>query len=111
MKPNTKTPFSAKNFLAKAGAGRSLRHYAAGHAIFTQADAADAIFYIRRGRVKLTVVSSRGKQAVIAILGGGGLLRRGMPGRASGPKVQRGRNVGMFAGAAGESRGRRRDPR
>jgi CRP/FNR family cyclic AMP-dependent transcriptional regulator len=74
MRPKTKTQFSARNFLAKAGAGRSLRHYAAGDAIFSQSDAADAIFYVRRGRVKLTVVSSRGKQAVIAILSGGDFL-------------------------------------
>jgi CRP-like cAMP-binding protein len=77
MTPKTKTQFSAKNFLAKAGAGRTPGHYATGQAIFTQSDAADAIFYIRRGRVKLTVVSNRGKQAVIAILGGGDFFGEG----------------------------------
>jgi CRP-like cAMP-binding protein len=71
MKPKKKPQFSAKNLLAKAGAGRSVKRHASGEAIFAQSDAAEAIFYIRRGRVKLTVVSSRGKQAVIAILGTG----------------------------------------
>ena len=77
MKPKTKPQFSAKNFLAKAGTGRSLRHYAIGQTIFTQSDTADAIFYIRRGRVKLTVVSNRGKQGVIALLGGGDFFGEG----------------------------------
>jgi CRP-like cAMP-binding protein len=72
-----KPQFNAKTFLAKVGAGRSVKHHATGQAIFTQADAADALFYIRRGRVKLTVVSSRGKQAVIAILGTGDFFGEG----------------------------------
>jgi CRP-like cAMP-binding protein len=71
MKSNRKAQFGAKNFLAKVGPGRSVKHHATGETIFTQTDPADAVFYIRRGRVKLTVVSSRGKQAVITILGAG----------------------------------------
>jgi len=77
MKPNTRPQFSAKSFLAKVGPGRSVKHHATGEAIFTQADSADALFYIRRGRVKLSVVSSRGKQAVIAILGAGNFFGEG----------------------------------
>lgn len=77
MTSKKRPQFSAKTFLAKVGAGRSLKRYPAGEAIFTQTDAADAIFYIRRGRVKLAVVSSRGKQAVIAILGAGDFLGEG----------------------------------
>jgi CRP-like cAMP-binding protein len=77
MRPKKKPQFSAKNFLAKAGAGRSVKRHASGETIFAQSDAAEAIFYIRRGRVKLTVVSSRGKQAVIAILGTGDFFGEG----------------------------------
>jgi len=69
--------FNAKNFLAKVGPGRSVKHHRSGEAIFTQSDPADAIFYIRRGRVKLSVVSSRGKQAVVAILGVGHFFGEG----------------------------------
>jgi CRP-like cAMP-binding protein len=45
--------------------------------VFGQADPADAVFYIQRGRIKLTVVSNRGKQAVIAILGAGAFFGEG----------------------------------
>ena len=48
--------------------GKHSREYPDKTAIFSQGDAADAVFYIRNGKVKLTVVSKRGKEAVIAIL-------------------------------------------
>ena len=63
--------------LAKVGAGRSATRHAPGEAIYIQADAADSVYYIRRGRVKLSVVSNRGKQAVIAILGTGDFFGEG----------------------------------
>jgi len=59
------------------GTGRSLRLHTTGDAIFKQSDVADALFYVRRGRVKVTVVSSRGKQAVITILGSGDFFGEG----------------------------------
>jgi CRP/FNR family cyclic AMP-dependent transcriptional regulator len=71
MKSRTKVQFNAKTFLARAGAGRALKCHAKSEVIFSQADPADAVFYIQKGKVKLTVVSTRGKQAVIAILGAG----------------------------------------
>jgi CRP/FNR family cyclic AMP-dependent transcriptional regulator len=77
MKSKRKLQSGARNFLSKAGTGRSMKRHASGEAIFNQSDAADAIFYIRRGRVKLTVVSNRGKQAVIAILGAGDFFGEG----------------------------------
>ena len=54
-----------------------MRSRATSEAIFSQADPADALFYIEKGKVKLTVVSSRGKQAVIAILGAGDFFGEG----------------------------------
>jgi CRP-like cAMP-binding protein len=45
--------------------------------VFAQGDAADAVFYIQKGRVKLTVVSEQGKEAVIAILGPGHFFGEG----------------------------------
>jgi CRP/FNR family transcriptional regulator, cyclic AMP receptor protein len=65
------------NFLAKMEARGWVKRHATGETIFNQSDAADAIFYIRRGRVKLTAVSSRGKQAVIALLGAGDFFGEG----------------------------------
>jgi CRP/FNR family transcriptional regulator, cyclic AMP receptor protein len=49
--------------------GRSIYQYRKNQSLFAQGDSADSVFYIRRGRVKLTVVSEQGKEAVVAILG------------------------------------------
>ena len=61
--------FDPKVFLSHVGQGRSIEKYQAGHIVFSQGDSADAVFYIQRGKVKLTVVSEQGKEAVVAILG------------------------------------------
>jgi CRP-like cAMP-binding protein len=58
-------------FLAEAATGRTQTDYPRNRGIFSQGDAADAVFYIQKGKVKLTTVSSQGKAAVIAILGAG----------------------------------------
>jgi CRP/FNR family cyclic AMP-dependent transcriptional regulator len=62
-------PFDPKSFLAKVGEGRTIAKYRKGQVVFAQGDPADAVFYIQKGKVKITVVSDRGKEAVIAILG------------------------------------------
>jgi CRP-like cAMP-binding protein len=72
-----KPPFDPKLFLAKVGAGKSTLSYHAGQVVFSQGDQADAIFYIREGKLKLTVVSSQGKEAVIAILTPGAFFGEG----------------------------------
>jgi CRP-like cAMP-binding protein len=69
MAPKTNLKFNAQSFLAKAGVGRNLSGYRKHQAIFTQGEPADAVFYIQKGKVKITVVSEQGKEAVIAILG------------------------------------------
>ena len=61
--------FNSTSFLAKVGKGRSMRKYRKGQVIFSQGDAGDAVFYVHRGKVKVTVVSEQGKEAVVAILG------------------------------------------
>ena len=53
--------------LAKAGEGRAASGYASGQVIFAQGDPADAVFYVQTGRVKLTIVSGQGKEAVVGI--------------------------------------------
>jgi CRP/FNR family cyclic AMP-dependent transcriptional regulator len=60
--------FDPQAFLSKIGAGRTLTTCPNQHLIFTQGEPADAVFYIQDGRVKLTVVSAQGKEAVIALL-------------------------------------------
>src|ERR1700719_1573442 len=62
-------PFDPKSFLAKVGEGRSIGEYRKDEIIFSQGDPADAVFYIERGKVKVSVVSEQGKEAVIAMLG------------------------------------------
>jgi CRP-like cAMP-binding protein len=69
MKPKAKTPFDPKAFLEKVGEGRTIADYRKNQVLFSQGEPADSIFYIRKGKVKLTVVSTHGKEAVIAILG------------------------------------------
>jgi CRP/FNR family transcriptional regulator, cyclic AMP receptor protein len=67
----TKRPrtFDTESFLARVGDGRSIGKYRKGQVVFSQGDSADAVFYIQKGKAKLTVVSEQGKEAVIAILG------------------------------------------
>jgi CRP-like cAMP-binding protein len=60
--------FDAASFLAKPGKGRGNLKYRKNEIIFSQGDAADAVFYIQKGKLKVTVVSDRGKGAVAAIL-------------------------------------------
>ncbi len=60
--------FSPARFLETAATGRVISIYPAGEIIYTQGDDADDVFYVRRGKVKVTVLSVRGKEAVIALL-------------------------------------------
>jgi CRP/FNR family transcriptional regulator, cyclic AMP receptor protein len=60
--------FDPKLFLAKIGNGRGVGKYRRDQVVFSQGDPADAVFYVQKGKVKLTVVSEQGKEAVIAIL-------------------------------------------
>jgi CRP/FNR family transcriptional regulator, cyclic AMP receptor protein len=71
------TQFDPTTFLAKAGRGKTIAVYRKGQPVFAQADAADAIFYIQKGKLKLTVISNNGKEAVVAILGAGDFFGEG----------------------------------
>ena len=70
-------PFDLDAFLSAAGRGTTKSTYDEDTAIFSQGEAADSIFYINNGRVKLTVLSDQGKEAVVAILGPGDFLGEG----------------------------------
>jgi CRP/FNR family transcriptional regulator, cyclic AMP receptor protein len=79
MKPKRtlKEPFDLKIFLTKANGGRTRAEYRTNHRIFVQGGTADAIFYIKEGKVKLSVISKQGKEAVVAILKDGDFFGEG----------------------------------
>ena len=72
-----KPPFDPKVFLAKINGGRSVADYRKGQIVYTQGESADSVFYIQSGKVRKTVVSEQGKEAVIAILGIGDFFGEG----------------------------------
>jgi CRP/FNR family transcriptional regulator, cyclic AMP receptor protein len=60
--------FDPKAFLARVGAGKTILNIEKNQHLFEQGDVADRVFYIQKGRVKLTVLSDQGKEAVVGIL-------------------------------------------
>jgi CRP/FNR family cyclic AMP-dependent transcriptional regulator len=72
-----KPAFDVQVFLAKVGAGKSILQFKKGQNVFVQGDRADTVFYIQRGRIKLTVLSDHGKEAVVGILGPGQFFGEG----------------------------------
>jgi CRP-like cAMP-binding protein len=77
MTPKSKPLFDPKIFLAKVGQGRTIAEYSKDQMVFSQSDPANAVFYIQKGKVKLTVVSNASKEAIIAILDSGDFLGEG----------------------------------
>src|ERR1035438_7241859 len=61
--------FDVMGFLMQRGPKRTLSKYRANQIVYSQGDAADSVFYIHTGKVKVTVTSSRGKEAIVAIRG------------------------------------------
>jgi len=72
-----KLTFNSRNFLRRIGSEKTTWEYQDQQAIYSQGDAADAMFHIQKGAVKLAVASQRGKKAVIAILGPGDVFGEG----------------------------------
>jgi CRP/FNR family transcriptional regulator, cyclic AMP receptor protein len=69
MTPKSETKmFDPKDFLAKVGEGKTVIEFHRNQTVFSQGDVADTVFYIQNGKVKLTVISEQGKEAVVAIL-------------------------------------------
>jgi CRP/FNR family cyclic AMP-dependent transcriptional regulator len=69
--------FDTKTFLSTIDGGRKITAFSPKQAIFVQGDSSDAVFYIQKGKVKLTVVSKTGKEATIGILGEGDFFGEG----------------------------------
>ena len=62
-------PLDARTILAGAGTGRSIIKCRKNHVVFAQGDSSDAVFFVQKGKLKVTVVSGRGKEAIAAIVG------------------------------------------
>jgi CRP/FNR family transcriptional regulator, cyclic AMP receptor protein len=72
-----KSAFDAQVFLAEAGEGKGVLYLQKGQKIFLQGDAANKIFYIRKGKIKVTVLSDSGKEAAVGIVGAGQFFGEG----------------------------------
>ena len=77
IKLNGKRAFNARGFLDSAGLGREVCKFRSDETVFSQGDPAKNVMYIQKGGVKLTVVNSTGKEAVVAILGPGDFFGEG----------------------------------
>lgn len=77
MGTKRKAPFNVKRFLSQIGGGKTLLACRKKQILFSQGDVADSVFYIQTGRVKLSVVSQRGKEAVIALMDAGSFFGEG----------------------------------
>jgi len=75
--PQSLKAFDPQDFLARIGDGQSITKYVDRQPVFAQGDGADALFYIHKGKVKITVVSKEGKEAIVAMLGNGQFFGEG----------------------------------
>jgi CRP/FNR family cyclic AMP-dependent transcriptional regulator len=65
---SAKAPFNVQIFLAKVGAGKSILEFDKGQNIYEQGEVADTVYYIQKGKIKITVLSDQGKEAVVGVL-------------------------------------------
>ena len=77
MTPKNPQSFDARAFLESAGLGKQVVVYARGDVIFSQGDACDSVMYIRKGAVRLSVLSKAGREAIVGTLGRGDFLGEG----------------------------------
>jgi len=77
MKAKRKQPFDVTAFLATVNGDRTLSNYRKNQTVFSQGEPADAVFYIQSGKLKVTVLSDQGKEAVVAIHGKGDFFGEG----------------------------------
>ena len=77
VSPQPVAPFNLREFLDSAGVARTIVKYARSADVYTQGDVAAEVFYLQKGNIKLSVLSSTGKEAVVAILGPGDFFGEG----------------------------------
>ena len=71
MTPELKGPFDPRTFLGRPEAGKTIEQYAKNQKIFSQGEIADTVFFVQKGKVKITVLSEHGKEAVVGIFAAG----------------------------------------
>ena len=86
--------FDPRKFLATVGEGKQVLFFAERQTIFTQGDAADAVFYVQEGKIRLTVVSKSGKEATLGILSAADFFGEGM---LAGQPLRKGSAIAMTA--------------
>ena len=77
MKTKPRPPFDPNAFLLKVAGGKTISSYRKDQIVFSQGAPADAVFYIQKGKIKITVISEHGKEAVVALLGPGDFCGEG----------------------------------
>ena len=77
MGAEAKPPVDLPSFLARVGAGRTRSELCRRQILLSQGDPADAVFYLAQGKIELKVLSPQGKEAIVAILGGGDFFGEG----------------------------------
>ena len=77
MKAKNSRKFDPRKFLASIGDGRKILAFQKEQTIFAQGDPTDAVFYVQKGKIKLTVVSQTGKEATVGVLGEGSFFGEG----------------------------------
>ena len=77
MKRKAKQSFDPKVFLSKVNGGRAISDYRKNQIVYRQGEPADSVFYIQSGKVKKTVISEQGKEAVVALLATGDFFGEG----------------------------------
>jgi len=111
MERKGKLPFDPKVFLSKVNGGRAVSDYRKDQIVYTQGEPADSVFYIQSGKVKKTVISEQGKEAVVAILGTGDFFGERVFDRTAAASVNRLRYDGMRDRANSKGRHHSRHPR
>jgi CRP/FNR family cyclic AMP-dependent transcriptional regulator len=77
MKAKSSRPFDPKKFLASIGEGRKIFEFEKDQTVFAQGGPTDSVFYVQKGKIKLTVVSQTGKEATVGVLGEGSFFGEG----------------------------------
>jgi CRP/FNR family transcriptional regulator, cyclic AMP receptor protein len=77
MPPRTRRPFDAEAFLNARGVPRTILDYGQGESIYAQGAPCDAVMYVKKGEVRLSVISKTGRRATVATLGSGNFFGEG----------------------------------
>ena len=77
MKRKSPQKFHPKTFLTTFDGGKTVKEYSKNKVVFAQDDRCEAVYYLEKGKVKLTVISEQGKEAVVALLAGGDIFGEG----------------------------------